>query len=148
VVPRYRVIVQILYSPKARHIKGLYSFCTAVYRFCTVIFACTENVQLKERGDFMRLNLRNVPDELVEQIDQRLAQLNAQKGTTMTRNKYLLTVLTEYFTVDNTSQLRRMNSQIEDLLTVLHEHVAAEQLLIYTLINNGLPDQKEDNHAE
>lgn len=96
----------------------------------------------------MRLNLRNVPDELVEQIDQRLAQLNAQKGTTMTRNKYLLTVLTEYFTVDNTSQLRRMNSQIEDLLTVLHEHVAAEQLLIYTLINNGLPDQKEDNHAE
>jgi hypothetical protein len=110
--------------------------------------SCTDTVQLKKEVVQLRLNLRNVPDELVEQIDRRLATINAQKGTTMTRNKYLLAVLTEYFTVDNTSQLRRMNSQLEDLLTVLHEHVAAEQLLIYSVVNNGLPDQKEETNAE
>lgn len=96
----------------------------------------------------MRLTLRSVPDDLVEQIDQQLARVNDRKGTNMTRNKFIVVVLTEFFSGDKTSELQRMNNEIEDLLAVLHAHVAAEQVLIATVVNNELSSAKEENHAK
>lgn len=148
VAPQFHETVHYLYTQKGRYNNILYRICTVVYKFCTAIFTCTKPAQLKKRGDLMRLTLRSVPDDLVEQIDQQLARVNDRKGTNMTRNKFIVAVLTEFFSGDKTSELQRMNNEIEDLLAVLHAHVAAEQVLIATVVNNELSSAKEENHAK
>ncbi len=97
----------------------------------------------------MRLNLRSVPDEVIVQIDKQLAKANARDGTTLTRNQYIVAVLTDVFVTDNASLLHRVNDRMGDLTDVLREHLAAEQLLIYTVLNNALPEQEGvDSNAE
>lgn len=85
-----------------------------------------------------------INDPVLETAIKNYQRLMIEQGQADTSiSMLIIDIIKERLVDGNNSKLDRLSDQMDELIGVLKEHTAAENILVYTLINGQTPPEGE-----